>query len=149
MDVVGRIARLARASLPGDLMMTTRQVLQLRDAGMQIGAHTRTHPILAGLDAPRASEEIGGGKSDLEAMLGERVALFAYPNGKPVKDYRPEHVRMVQAAGFDASVSTSVGVARVDTDRFQLPRFTPWDRTELRFGLRMVTNMRATARVAA
>jgi len=146
---VDAIGRLARASLPGDLMMSTAQVRELRAAGMQIGAHTRTHPILAKLDPAQAEAEIGGGKTDLEAILDERVALFAYPNGKPARDYGAEHVRMVEASGFDAAVSTSTGVARASTDRFQLPRFTPWDRTQLRFGLRLVTNMRALARTAA
>ena len=32
--------------LPDDLMMTSGQVRELADAGMEIGAHTMTHPIL-------------------------------------------------------------------------------------------------------
>jgi peptidoglycan/xylan/chitin deacetylase (PgdA/CDA1 family) len=143
------IADLVDEAIPGDLMMTSSQLRKLRSAGMDIGGHTRSHPILARLDAPRAREEIAGGKADLESIIGERVRLFAYPNGKPGRDYHAAHVAMVRDAGFAAAVSTSSGAARRTADLYQLPRFTPWDRTELRFALRLVDNMRVGGRVAA
>ena len=44
------IARLANVQLPQNLMMTSAEVKAMRQAGMQIGAHTVSHPILARLD---------------------------------------------------------------------------------------------------
>lgn len=129
--------------LPDDLMMRSEQVRALRRAGMQIGAHTRSHPILTRLDAPTAFSEIVGSKHDLEALLGEPVTLFAYPNGKPGVDYGAGHARMVREAGFAAAVSTAPGAASASSDRFQLPRFSPWDRDRARYGLRMLANLRA------
>lgn len=143
------IGLIAGATLPDDLMMTSAQVRELRSAGMQIGGHTRNHPILATLDDRSAYEEIAAGKEELEAILGERISLFAYPNGRPQHDFRGEHASMVSRAGFSAAVSTSPGVARAGTDPFQLPRFTPWDRSEIRFGLRLLDNMRTAGRIAA
>lgn len=128
--------------LPDGLMMRSEQVLALRGAGMQIGAHTRSHPILTRLSDAAAADEIVGSKRDLELLLGEPVTLFAYPNGKPGIDYGPSHSRMVQEAGFAAAVSTSPGAASADSDRFQLPRFSPWDRGRTRYGLRMLANLR-------
>jgi peptidoglycan/xylan/chitin deacetylase (PgdA/CDA1 family) len=139
--VVAEIARRAGVKLPDDLMMTSRQLLALRDAGMQIGAHTVSHPILARLPAAEATREIVESKRGLEAVLGNRVGVFAYPNGKPGQDYLPEHAAMARAAGFDAAVSTAWGTSSRDTDRFQLPRFTPWERGRLRFGLRLLSNL--------
>jgi len=49
---------------------------------------------------------------------------------------------MVRDAGYAAAVSTGWGVATAQSDRFQLPRFTPWDRTPGRFALRLIRNMR-------
>jgi len=126
---------------PGDLMMTDAQVRELADAGMGIGGHTVLHPILAETDAATAQQEIAEGKAELEALVGRPVRLFAYPNGRPGKDYAPEHVEMVRASGFEAAVSTMAGAAGRDTDPLQLPRFTPWDRTPLRFGLRLARNL--------
>lgn len=147
--VAEQLAAISRVRLPDDLMMSSDQVRLLRDAGMQIGGHTFSHPILNALDDEEARDDIVRGKRRLEAILGERVDLFAYPNGKPGSDYSARHADMVRAAGFTAAVSTSPGAARGGGDVFQLPRFTPWDRTPLRFGLRMVDNLRSTGRVAA
>jgi peptidoglycan/xylan/chitin deacetylase (PgdA/CDA1 family) len=137
------VARAARADVPDDLMMRTDQVQALHRAGMTVGGHTVNHPILARLDLETARREITEGRQALQAMIQAPVTLFAYPNGKPGQDYLPEHPAMVREAGFEAAVTTGWGAARGQTDRFQLPRFTPWDRTRWRFGLRMARNLRA------
>jgi peptidoglycan/xylan/chitin deacetylase (PgdA/CDA1 family) len=144
-DAVAQVQRAVPTALPDDLMMTSSQVIQLRDAGMQIGAHTRTHPILARLADRVAMEEIRSSKGALEALLNEPVSLFAYPNGKPGMDYFEKHAVMVRQVGFSAAVSTASGVSSAATDVFQLPRFTPWDRTRLRYGVRLILNLRAAA----
>lgn len=136
------IASRCANALPDDLMMTSTQLRALRRAKMTIGAHTLSHPILATLDPKSAWEEIEGSKHRLETLVGERVTLFAYPNGKPDRDYRTEHVEMVRAAGYKAAVSTAPGIASGQGDLLQLPRFTPWDRSEFRFGLRLLANLR-------
>ena len=128
--------------LPQDLMMSSEQVRALHGGGMQIGAHTVQHPILGGLDDEAATQEIVRSRQTLEDLLGQRVGLFAYPNGRPGTDYSARTVELVRRAGFDAAVSTAWGVAHEGSDRFQLPRFTPWDRSRLRFGLRMLGNLR-------
>jgi peptidoglycan/xylan/chitin deacetylase (PgdA/CDA1 family) len=128
-------------ALPNNLMMSSRQVKELHDAGMDIGGHTINHPILARLDAQTARREIAEGKEILEGMIGAPVRLFAYPNGKPAKDYLAEHVGIVKDLGFDAAVSTAWGAISSDPDVFQLPRFTPWDRGANKFLLRMARNL--------
>lgn len=140
-QVVDTIARRTGATLPDDLMLSTPQLRALRDAGMQIGAHTLTHPILARQTPDAAREEIAGGKLRLEALLQQPVTLFAYPNGVPGRDFLPMHAAMVREAGYEAAVTTAAGAANARSDRFQLPRFTPWDHTPLKFGLRMARNL--------
>ena len=76
------------------------------------------------------------------------MPLFAYPNGRPDEDYRAEHAQMVRDAGFEAAVSTAWGSARRNSDPFQLPRFTPWDRRRWAFGLRMGRNLQTPVRLA-
>jgi peptidoglycan/xylan/chitin deacetylase (PgdA/CDA1 family) len=142
-----QVAERCQASLPDDLMLTGAQVKALRAAGMSIGGHTRTHPILSNIPDEVAMQEIAGGKADLESLLGESITLFAYPNGTPGRDYGVRHAVMAKEAGYVAAVSTSSGVARSGTDVFQLPRFTPWDRSAVRYGLRLVGNLRHSAAI--
>lgn len=131
------------------LMMSRDQVRSLRRLGMEIGAHTITHPILTRLDAADARREMVESKRDLESLIGEPVSLFAYPNGVPTQDYDARHAALARECGFVAAVSTAWGAASARSDRFQLPRFTPWDRTRLRYGLRLAANMTRAERVAA
>ncbi|CAM4050238.1 polysaccharide deacetylase family protein [Roseateles saccharophilus] len=139
---VDAIAARAEVRPPDDLMMSSEQVRNLHHAGMRIGAHTVSHPILAKLDAQKAADEIGHSREVLQALLGAKVSLFAYPNGKPGTDYLSEvHPALVRELGFDAAVSTRWAAARRDDDVFQIPRFTPWDRGRLKFGLRLARNL--------
>ncbi|HEX6707564.1 MAG TPA: polysaccharide deacetylase family protein [Albitalea sp.] len=124
------------------LMMQPEQVRSLRRMGMDVGGHTVTHPILTRLNPKAARDEIAAGKAQLEAIVGEPVTLFAYPNGVPQHDYAAEHVAMAREVGFGAAVSTAWGAAAMQSDRFQLPRFTPWDRSRLRYGARLFANLR-------
>lgn len=141
-DKAAAIANLAGVPPRHDLMMDEAGIRTLRAAGMEIGAHTVTHPILASTDPKTARHEITASRERLADLLREPIQLFAYPNGKPGQDYGPDHVRMVRDAGFTAAVSTAPGVASRDTDRFQLPRFTPWDRTPSKFALRILLSRR-------
>jgi peptidoglycan/xylan/chitin deacetylase (PgdA/CDA1 family) len=144
------VASACGAALPDDLMMTRGQVRSLVAAGMDLGAHTVSHPILSALDESTARSEIAAGRDALYALARVPVRLFAYPNGSPTNDYRRLHVDMVRSLGFTAAVSTAWGAARRGDDPFELPRFTPWDTTAGRFALRLARNaLRAPARAAA
>jgi len=140
-DRVQALVDLCPESLPADLMMSTDELRTLAGAGMEIGGHTRTHPILTRIPDAQAMGEIGGGREVLESILGQPVRLFAYPNGKPGQDYDARHVAMVRECGFNTAVSTAWGVSDRHRDPFQLARFTPWDKTSGRFAARLVRNL--------
>jgi peptidoglycan/xylan/chitin deacetylase (PgdA/CDA1 family) len=135
------LLRDATVSPPVNLMLTRKAVPQLRHAGLDVGAHTVTHPILAAVDRDAARREIEDSKRDLEVLTGSEVALFAYPNGKPGRDYAAQHVQLVRDAGFEAAVTTGWGAANRACDPWQLPRFTPWSRRPLKFDLLMMRNV--------
>ena len=137
---VASLVERAPVSLPDNLMMSSTQVRQLADAGMEIGGHTHSHPILASLDDAQARREIEIGKSRLEEIIDAPVRLFAYPNGKPGTDYQRRDRDLVESLGFEAAVSTQWGAAIQGSDPFQLPRFTPWHRSAPRFHLALLRN---------
>lgn len=132
-----------RAGLPdkSSLMMSSDEVRALRSAGMELGSHTRSHPILSGLTAAEAESEIAQGKADLEAILGEVVISFAYPNGNTQRDLGRRDAEIVKRRGFIGAATTDLGVAHAHSDPFLIPRFTPWDRSPHRFALRCAVTL--------
>lgn len=141
-----QVARLLAAHpvgpLPDDLMLTDAQLRQLADAGHEIGGHTVAHTVLTTLTPAQAREQVQLGREHLQALLGRPVRSFAYPNGRPERDYDAGHARMLRELGFEAAVSTAAGIARPGDDPFQLPRYTPWGRSIPMFAARMVRNAR-------
>lgn len=118
------------------IMMSEEEVLALRDGGFSIGAHTCSHPIMMLADNETAEAELSRSKEVLEALLKDKVSLFAYPNGKPGEDYSARDVELVRKLGFEAAVSTTNRVAASSDSIYELPRFTPWDTRRSKFMLR-------------
>lgn len=125
---------------PRDLMLSTAQLKGLRDAGMEIGGHTCNHPILAVLGEDDARREIAEDRAQLAAILGRAPRYFAYPNGRPERDYQAVHADFVRELGYEAAFTTSCGSVGSESGAFELPRFTPWDRPHWRFSLRLARN---------
>ncbi|MBC7700131.1 MAG: polysaccharide deacetylase family protein [Massilia sp.] len=137
-------ARLWQAAAPGKelprLMMTDDQIRQLVAHGMTIGGHTHTHPILNRIDLDSARQDIAHNRQLLATLVGHEPLIFAYPNGRPVRDYGHEHVQLVMELGYHAAVSTAWGVATHSCDRYQLPRFAPWEGNPRRLVMQLLRN---------
>lgn len=140
-EVARAIGRQGGLPEQSDLMMTRIQLRKLHAAGAEIGAHTHTHPILECLDDKKAIAEIEAGKLELQSILKAPVTVFAYPNGVPDRDCSARHSEMVRKLGFEAAVSTEPRFTKANADIFQLPRFTPWDRTPKRFAARCLMQL--------
>ncbi len=123
------------------LMMTDEQVRYLSQQGMTIGAHTHSHPILTRISLEAARQDIQHNRALLHDLIGKEPVVFAYPNGRPMQDYQYEHVQLIKELGFSAAVTTAWGVATQECDRFQLPRFSPWDNDPKRLVLRLLKNI--------
>lgn len=103
--------------------LTQAELLQLAEGGLiEIGAHTRHHPMLPRLTPERQREEIVTSKYDLEELLGKRVAGFAYPNGRATDAAK----QMVREAGFVFACTSLHDVVRPAHDLHELTRF--WQR---------------------
>jgi peptidoglycan/xylan/chitin deacetylase (PgdA/CDA1 family) len=144
LDTARRLLDAAGAVPPVGLMMDPAGLRRLRDAGMDIGAHTRSHPILARLDDAAAEREIRDGASDLADILGAPVEFFAYPNGRPGRDYGARDVAIVRRLAFRAAVSTAWGFADGRTDPHQVPRVGSWGRSAWQFSGRIALARRGS-----
>ena len=100
--------------------MTHDEIAQLAAGGLiEVGAHTRYHPMLPQLSLKRQREEIITNKHELEGILGRRVDGFAYPNGRATDDAK----RIVREAGFAYACTSLHDVVRPASDLHELTRF--------------------------
>lgn len=97
-----------------------RELRQLGEEGVTLGAHTRTHPLLSRIGPQRVEEEIRGAKRDLDEHLGESLPVFAYPAGA-VGTVAPAILR---SAGYELAWTTRAGASDLHhDDPLQLRRF--------------------------
>ncbi|MFC6841930.1 polysaccharide deacetylase family protein [Xanthomonas theicola] len=99
-------------------LMTLAELRQWRAGGMEIGAHTRSHPRLTSCSDTALDEETGGCKRELEDLLGEPVTQFCYPYG----DMDERVAAATRGAGYVAATSTRRGRAVVGSDPWRYPR---------------------------
>ncbi|HEX4414645.1 MAG TPA: polysaccharide deacetylase family protein [Lacipirellulaceae bacterium] len=102
---------------------TLAQLRELTAAGVEIGAHTRTHADLGRpLAAHELRNEIAGSKGDLESALGKRIRYFAFPYGL-LRNLCANAFRAAFDAGFDGVCSAYGGYNFPGDDAFHLRRF--------------------------
>lgn len=120
---------LTRYEIPATLFVPSRllgrpeyitrfQLTEIAEAGVRIGAHTRTHPDLRTCSDRELEGEVRGSRADLEDLIGAPVTTFAYPKG--LHDDRV--VAAVRDAGYQAAVTTKRGWARPGLDGLRIPR---------------------------
>lgn len=118
-----------RMPFPHDVMTgqpiqpnTPEQIRSLADAGVEIGAHTRTHPNLGAIaDRHLLRDEITSGKQALEDFLGKSIRYFAFPFGLH-ENLTPDAFRMAREAGYDGVCSAYGGYNFPGDDPFHLQR---------------------------
>ena len=82
-------------------MLTDGELRDLAAAGVELGAHTVSHPDLALLDREGCLREMTESRRDLERLAGRPVTTFAYP----FCSYGPAAVAAAREAGFTAEVT--------------------------------------------
>jgi peptidoglycan/xylan/chitin deacetylase (PgdA/CDA1 family) len=98
-------------------LMNAMQVRDAFDAGMEIGAHSRSHPDLRQLAVSELESEICGSRDDLVDLLGSPVSSFAYPFG-----YFDEQALNVVTLAYRCACTTEKGLCRSNTPLHQLRR---------------------------
>ncbi len=103
------------------LYMTWEDVRALDAAGVEIGGHTVSHPILAKLAPDAQAAEIRGCADSIARGTGSAPASFAYPFGRSW-DFDERSVEAARAAGFTSATTTHAGVQVRGGDPFRVPR---------------------------
>ncbi len=106
--------------------------------GIDIGAHTLSHPQLATQLVDVQRHEIAGSREHLQALLDREVSLFAYPYGD-AQAFDATTKRLVAEAGFDAACAVRAGLVEAATDPFDVPRHVVGDWDADTFARRLAT----------
>jgi len=102
-------------------LLTRDQVRELVSAGMSVGAHTLTHPVLSRCPSEGARQEIEMSGCDPVNLWGSPTWAFAYPFGTP-ECVSPRELMMAESAGYRcAFVNVGGGVSEV-RNWFAIPR---------------------------
>jgi peptidoglycan/xylan/chitin deacetylase (PgdA/CDA1 family) len=105
---------------PIDPMLSWSQLPELLAGGIELGAHSHSHPQMDTLTAAGLRAELGRPKEMLEDALGRPVDLFAYPHG-----YNGPRVRRaVRIAGFRAAAAVRNALHTPGEDPFAISRLT-------------------------
>jgi peptidoglycan/xylan/chitin deacetylase (PgdA/CDA1 family) len=148
------------ASLGGRSMMNWREVIELHQAGWEIGAHTLTHPDLRQIPLAQAIQEIMESRRQIEEQLGSKVDVFAYPYGRKTRQ-----LRNWLPHNFSCACGTHLSLVSCRSDAYELERvdmhylrarrlfpllFSPWLASYLRARrlpreMRQLTGRRDTA----
>jgi len=90
------------------LVLDVAGLRQLVDAGMTIGAHSLSHPILARASEELAWREISESRSVLENALGQTMWAFGYPFGNAAT-VTGRDLRLAEQAGFRCAFMNAGG----------------------------------------
>lgn len=106
--------------------LTWSETLEMKNAGMEIGSHTKHHPYLDLIASPALlSDEVSGSKKILETKIGT-TTTFAYPFGERATS----SVDAVRAAGYKTARAIRAGNEQTIEERLILRGFIVSDSLE-------------------
>jgi peptidoglycan/xylan/chitin deacetylase (PgdA/CDA1 family) len=141
------------SGIPNLPTLTWDQIIEMRKAGFEFGAHTMNHPRLDQTSLIDIEREIIGSKQMIEERLGTPISSFAYPYGRITP-----RIKEIVRRRFKTACSTKLGVVTSRSDPYELERiemfyfqslhlfeglFSPWIGAYIG-GRRILRSVRAT-----
>jgi len=108
--IIDKLVEDAKVNIPSglarDLILSWDEIKEMCENGIDFGAHTVNHPILANMPLQQAKWEIIQSKKDIEKELGKEINIFSYPNGS-FRDFNTDIMDFIKTSEFSCSVSFS------------------------------------------
>jgi len=82
---------------------TWDEIREMGQNGIEIGSHTKNHPILSKVNPSLLDSEVGASKHVIEQQIGHGIKSFCYPNSAP-DDINEDVIAAVRKAGFKCAV---------------------------------------------
>jgi peptidoglycan/xylan/chitin deacetylase (PgdA/CDA1 family) len=104
-DCIGKHAQWMGTPSAQTKMLTAEQLLQMENAGMEIGSHTCSHPDLTTLSYQQQRDEMTQSKQILESIIHGEISSFAYPYGR----YNSDSISAAKDADYQLACTTCSG----------------------------------------
>lgn len=131
-DLLQELATVSEAPpLPQNrIFLDWDEAREMAAAGMEIGSHTCSHPVLANIPLEQQSRELIESRAQLASRLGCAVRTLAYPVGSR-EAFSPATQQAARDAGYDLAFSFYGGFNRrgesnaFDVRRYPVSSFDP------------------------
>ncbi|MEG4917102.1 sulfotransferase [Microcoleus sp. B7-D4] len=117
-ESIGKTNSWEKAEFEEVQLMGWPEIRQLRDAGIEFGSMSATHPPLTALSPTEIVREAAKSRAILERGLEKSVKCFAYPYG----DVDPIVAHLIGASGYTFGVSYKLNFSSFDDSLLSLPR---------------------------
>lgn len=104
-------------------MLSSNQLKEMNQQGMEIASHTCSHPDLSTLPYSNQLKELKQSKETLESIISEKISSFAYPYGR----YNQDSIKAVEQTGYTQACSVRSGFYRNNENPFLIRRVTIFD----------------------
>lgn len=110
--------------ITGRECLTTREIMELTEKGIEFGSHTVNHPQLKDLAKSDIIHELADSKDVIENITGSKVSLFSYPYRFPEEDteFISNLGPLLIEQGYSAGVTTVIGLSRPSDNPLFLKR---------------------------
>jgi len=98
--------------------LTWDQLRQLVAAGIEVGSHGVTHRPLTTMTPAGVRRELVDSKRTIQDQIRAPVRVFSFPTGR----HNRHVVLAVELAGYDAAVTTDMGVVQRTSHPYELKR---------------------------
>lgn len=106
------------SQLDSGYYMSSTQLKEISDYGIDIGSHTNHHVYLDTLSYDEQLKEMKDSKEKLEKVLGKKVISIAYPYG----NYNEDTKKAATASGYALGFTTNRGLDKRKSNKVELER---------------------------
>jgi peptidoglycan/xylan/chitin deacetylase (PgdA/CDA1 family) len=148
--LLARLERLLDVQFPSHLPeniapLSWDELRAISRDGIEIGAHTRSHPILSRIECDTdLGDQVEYSKRRIEQELQKPVRHFCYPNGRAI-DINKRVVEHVRAAGYKTAVTTISGLNDRSADPLLLKRIPAEPTTPIAYFRQCLAGFRVVA----
>ena len=119
-DSIGKHAHWMGTPTLQTQMLTAEQILNMKNAGMEIGSHTCSHPDLTKLNYQQQKNEMIRSKKILESLISCKISSFAYPYGRQNND----SIRAVKYSDYQLACTVNPGDFNSEKNPLLVKRIT-------------------------
>lgn len=109
-------------------MLSTSQIKEMRNYGIEFGSHTFSHCDLTKVSLERTRKELSESKAMLEDKLGFEITTLAYPYGNCNKEIK----QLTKESGYKFAFATDKAPLGLHEDFYQIRRIGIFPNTDVR-----------------